>query len=168
MESHGFAESVTSVRQRKFFLSALWWEMHLPVVAVGVVSLVLYFAIKQWMAILIDGPKGMMIGKLFDGAIGISSIMAGFASTLTGIMFSIRGSARIKKLEETGHFNVLKGYLLDAVDLNITLALLSIVANVVIVRQELMAPYLFVVIVPIFAAALLSIMRVVKLMVKLL
>lgn len=168
MESYGFTECADDLKRKNRLLTSLWWERHLPALAVVVSSAFLYYTMDKWAVCFLGEQKVTMASKLFDGSIGLSSIMAGFAATLIGIMFSIRNSTRIKRLDDTGHFQILKEYLLDAVDWNITLAILSIGTNVLIVKQGLVTPYCLAAVIPIFIAALLSVMRVVRLMIKLL
>lgn len=66
--------------------------------------------------------------RVFDPVTAFASIMAGFVSTLLGILFSIRDTGRIRLLRSSGHFRHLKDYLYMAVLSSMALAALGVFA----------------------------------------
>lgn len=168
MESFGLAECADELKGKNRLLTSLWWERHAPLLSMAVLFVVMLITMRYWGQYCIEKVDTTTIGKLFDGALGLASIMAGFSSTLIGIVFSIRGSVKLKKLEQSGHFKFLKEYLTTAVYWNLFLSLFCIAANVAIAKFDCMLCVALLGGLPIFVASIISVFRVVRLMANLL
>ena len=96
----GFEIAEQEANQRRSFLTdPLWMEKYYPVLcAVGVA------VIAHRFGFLIPGPEAL------GAFVGFSAAVAGFAATLLGILFSSKGLRKIRELEATGKFDILKGY----------------------------------------------------------
>lgn len=127
MEFQGLPEPDRPVKFRRFFLPEVFWERSTPYL-LGVGTLIGLLILKRFFPEFLIRFKPSF-PKLFDGTLAFSSIMAGFASTLIGILFSIRETRTIKKLELTGSFGTLKLYLCEAAFCNIILSICCIAAN---------------------------------------
>lgn len=164
MEFYGLPENTPGNRSR-LMIEGLW-EKAYPYV-MGCVVLVLV-AIVYLTAPFVLAGLGDAAGKLFDGAIGVSSIMAGFTATLLGILFSVRESRKIRFLEQTGHFKVLKRYLTEAIHANLMLCAVSIVCNVVVADRPEPRGILVWIVSSLLIVSILTVTRVTRLMSKLL
>lgn len=111
---------------------------------------------------------GGSCGRLFDGAVGFSSIMAGFTSTLLGLLFSVRETRKVRVLERTGHFKTLKSYLSQAIHVNILLCVVSIAASIVVDAHPGLRRWIAISVLSLFACSVLTVLRVARLMARLL
>mgnify|MGYP003335637625 CR=1 FL=1 len=168
MEAFGLTECADDLNGKKRLFTSLWWERHAPLLSMAVLFALMLFTMRYWEKYCLEKVDATTIGKLFDGALGLASIMAGFSSTLIGIVFSIRGSIKLKKLEQSGHFNILKEYLKVTVYWNMFLALFCIGANVAITRADFLISASILGVVPIFIASIVSVLRIVRVMANLL
>lgn len=142
------------------------WESLYPYLF-GVLAFVAVMTVSQvWPDVL--AGLGRSCVKLLDGAIGFSSIMAGFTSTLLGLLFSVRDSRKIRLLERSGHFVILKSYLTQAIYVNILLCVVSIAANVVIPAHPEHIRLVAMAVSALFMCSIFLVLRVARLMSKLL
>ena len=169
MELEGIPEANHGVTGKRFGVAEIFWERWYPYIIGAVaflieVATVVYFGIPQPAESL-----AAAISKGVDGMLGFASIMAGFAATLVGILFSIRETRKIKLLEKSGHFSTLKHYLYEAVIVNLALSCICILMGLVMP----LAAFSFIcrstiVIIAVFVTAIFAIYRVIHLMCKLL
>jgi len=122
METRGFsntkADPSGSGKLAPSLLNERWWPFAFALLCTGA----LYFLSGS-----IDIPE-----RLFDSVTAFASIMAGFVSTLLGILFSIRDTGKVKLLRGSGHFKQLKDYLYVAVLSSMFLAALGLFASAII------------------------------------
>lgn len=167
MEFQGLPETSCACHRTRFGLTELSWERFAPYIY-GLIAYLL-LVVTRWIFPGVLEPLALSVSKLFDGALAFSSIMAGFASTLLGILFSIRDTKKIRILESTGHFSFLKGYVRAAITSNITLSLSCIAGN--ILHQHVCGTameHIAMLVVGLFVVAILTVTRVTRLMSKLL
>lgn len=121
METRGFSNNQASRKEAAGLNRSLLAERFYPYVAsVVCTAAVAYFSGG------IEIPE-----RVFDPVTAFASIMAGFVSTLLGILFSIRETGKIKLLRESGHFRHLKDYLYTAVLSGMALAALGVCAIII-------------------------------------
>ncbi len=169
MELEGIPEADNRVTARRFGVAEIFWERWYPYL-IGIVALLIevatvaYVGMPQHTDSIADA-----ISKGVDGMLSFASIMAGFAATLVGILFSIRETRKIKLLEKSGHFSTLKHYLYESVVVNLALSCFCILTGFVMP----LAAFSFIcwstiAIVAVFVIAIFVVYRVINLMCKLL
>lgn len=162
MELEGISEPDHALKFRTLGIPNAFWEGAAPYFIGALVA----FGLWLFFRIFPDFFRqfGPSIGKLFDGALAFSSIMAGFAATLIGILFSIRESKKVKWIEATGKFGTLTRYLKEAAYGNILLAICCVAANCITPTNPGILFWTGLVICTLFALSVVFVWRVISLM----
>ena len=169
MDLEGIPENDSKVTYKHFGCSEIFWESFYPYL-IGIVVLICELGALLWLGMPSREDDFLLaISKGIDGMLSFASIMAGFAATLVGILFSIRQTRKIKLLEETGHFNILKRYLYESVIVNLLLSAACILTGFLMPFSDFtVICWLTSATVALFTAAGLVVFRVIALMCKLL
>ncbi len=93
-----------ALRRPSFLTSGLWWEKAHPILAAALAAV----AGRMWG---LSPPRPETLAAV----VGFAAAVSGFAATLLGILFSVRGSWKLRELEAAGKFGILKGYVYAAV-----------------------------------------------------
>lgn len=116
MDKRRIPDGAPKYRGREGLISALLVEQLWP--------LVLSACASAGVLLLLNSAP--VPNRLFEPVTAFASIMAGFSSTLLGIMFSIRDHGKVRILQKAGKFAFLKGYLYDAILSNMALVALGV------------------------------------------
>jgi len=166
MGLEGIPESDHKVKFTRFGLPETFWESAAPYLLCAVVALNIWMWSRIYPEFFWQFKPS--IGKLFDGALAFSSIMAGFASTLIGILFSVRETKKVKWIEDSGNFQTLKRYLKEAAYCNILLSICCVGANCIVPNFPKSIFLASLTINALFAMSIFVVWRVIRLMSKLL
>lgn len=166
MALEGIPESDHKVKFTHLGIPDIFWESAAPYLFCIAVAFNLWIWFKVYPDFFCHFKPS--ISKLFDGALAFSSIMAGFASTLIGILFSIRETKKIKWLEDSGRFPTLKRYLKEAAYCNILLSICCVGANCVVPNFLHCICWVGLVVGSLFAMSIFVVWRVIRFMSKLL
>lgn len=166
MALEGIPDSDHKVKFTHLGIPDIFWESAAPYLFCITVAFNLWIWFKLYPEFFCHFKPS--IGKLFDGALAFSSIMAGFASTLIGILFSIRDTKKVKWLVDSGNFPTLKRYLKESAYCNILLSICCVGANCIVPNFPKLTCWTSLVISALFAMSVFVIWRVIRLMAKLL